>query len=97
VTARFTRLAARDAEARFDYLLERNPAAALAFRNELAALLARLEAGELVGPWVHLEGLQRPVRTWPLYPLRVYYRPVPGGIVVLRVYHGARKPIARLP
>jgi plasmid stabilization system protein ParE len=97
VTIRFTRLAERDAEARFDYLLERNPAAALAFRNDLAALLVRLEAGELVGPWVRVEGLRRPVRTWPLYPLRVYYRPAPGGIVVVRVYHGARKPIARLP
>lgn len=97
MTIRFTRLAERDAEARFDWLLERNLAAALTFRNDLAALLTRLESGELVGPWVRVEGLKRPVRTWPLLPLRVYYRPVSDGIVVVRVYHGARKPIARLP
>jgi plasmid stabilization system protein ParE len=35
------------------------------------------------------------VRSWPAPPFRIYYRRESETLIVLRVYHSSRRPLAR--
>lgn len=84
--------AIEDLAAAVDYLTEHSPDAADRLIDRAFALFRALEQREFEGPLQKLRnGLE--VRSWPLPPFRVYYRRGTEGLVVLRVYHQARRPM----
>ena len=83
-----TLLAQADLDHIWDYIAEDSPAAADRF-------LTRLEKRCMALAEMPATGTPRPdigaaVRCAPVNPYSVYYRPVDGGIEVLRVLHQAR-------
>lgn len=59
------------------------------------ATLAALLAAEEVLAEVPQMGRSRPelpgqVRSWSVSPYVIFYRPMPGGVFVVRILHGAR-------
>lgn len=76
------------------YLSERNPTAASNLDADLAACIEHLAAGEFEGPLSRLRSGSL-VRSWPVLPFRIYYPRQPGELLILRVYHQTRGPIAR--
>ena len=46
---------------------------------------------------VRIKGVKEPVRRWSLPPFIVYYKREPDKLIVLRIYHHARRPIERAP
>ena len=91
---RFYAKAGADLRAAVEYVAERNPRAAEELAERVFALIARLADGEFEGPEEHLRS-GKVVRSWPIPPLRVYYQRRDEAFVVLRIYHHARRPIAR--
>jgi plasmid stabilization system protein ParE len=75
-------------------LLERNPTAAVELKEQLLATIDRLAEGEFEGPEVRLRS-GRAVRSWPVTPYRIYYQRAAAELRVIRVYHQARRPIAK--
>ena len=59
------------------------------------AVIDRLAAGEFEGPECELRRTREHVRSWPARPYRIYYRRDGDKLVVLRIYHSARRPITR--
>ena len=85
--------ALEDLHAAIDYLAERNPRAARRLADRVFVAIDRLAEG-LEGPaQVLRSGVE--VRSWPVRPLRVYYRREADRLIVLRIYHQARRPIAK--
>jgi hypothetical protein len=58
------------------------------------AIIDRLTAGDFDGPEQTLR-TGDVVRSWPVPPLRLYYRRRDDALWILRIYHQARRPIAR--
>jgi toxin ParE1/3/4 len=92
--ARLRRAAVADAEVILDHLAGTSPGAALRFAAALEEAIRRLEWHPRIG---HPVGSRIPVlrglRTWPVpgFPsVLLLHVPAPGGVVVLRVVHGAR-------
>lgn len=83
-----------DLEAAVGYIAQRNPQAAGRFGEAVFATIDRLEAREFDGPEQRLRS-GAAVRSWPVPPLRIYYQRDGERLVVLRVYHQARRPILR--
>ena len=52
----------------------------------------KLAAGVFEGPEQELRTGER-IRSWPVYPLRLFYVRESDALVVLRVYHSRRKPL----
>lgn len=76
------------------YLAERSPAAAARLDEDIQRCIGRLAAQEFDGPVSRLKsGAQ--VRSWPVPPFRVYYQRLTGEVLIVRVYHQARRPITR--
>ena len=84
--------ALRDIAEAYDYIAADSPAAADRLLDRLDEMVPRLAAGELSGPRVRLRsgGL---ANSWSLPPFRLYYRRSRSRLVLLRVYHQARRPI----
>lgn len=57
-------------------------------------VVEQLAAGDFEGPEQRLRS-GRLVRSWPVPPLRVYYQRRADELVVLRVYHHARRPLTK--
>ena len=76
------------------YLQERNPRAAGATADAIFSVIDRLAAREFEGPECEQLRTRERVRSWPVRPYRIYYRREDGTLVVLRIYHSARWPIA---
>ena len=91
---RYSRTAAKELREQLDYLAERSPQAARDLAAGVKALLADLDTGAFEGPEVQLRS-GRPARTWPLPPLRIYYRRRGDELFVVRIYHQARRPITK--
>ena len=89
--------AQRDLEAYLARVAEDDPAAAVRQDQRTAETLALLARQPRMGRKARIRGLRREVRSFaiPGSPLRVFYVETPGGIHVLRLYHGARRPIGR--
>lgn len=69
----------------------------VAASHEAARIHAALErfAGSFVdGVQVALAGWQRPLRRHYIHPFHVYYERRVGELLVVRLHHHARKPIA---
>jgi plasmid stabilization system protein ParE len=94
VKVRFLDLATRDLHLTVEYIARRNPAAALALAKRVLRTVEQLAAGDHEGPEQRLHS-GRLVRSWPVPPLRVYYQRRAEELVVLRVYHHARKPLVK--
>jgi plasmid stabilization system protein ParE len=76
------------------WLKERNPAAAQRLAARIAANIERLAGRELDGPVSRLRSGAE-VRSWAVPPFRIYYQRHPDELLIVRVYHQARRPIAR--
>ena len=83
-----------DVGAAVDYLAERNALAAERLATGIVTLVARLATEPLEGPEHVLSNGER-VRGWAYPPFRVYYQRTSDGLLVVRVYHQRRAPIAR--
>jgi plasmid stabilization system protein ParE len=94
VSIRLSRSAEKDVREQLAYLEERSPMAARQFAADLDELLVKLEQGAFEGPEIQLTS-SRVVRSWPVPPWRVYYQRRGEELLVVRVYHQARRPITK--
>jgi plasmid stabilization system protein ParE len=76
------------------YIAERNPQAAAALGEQIFETLKRLAAREMEGPEQWLLSGER-VKSWPVPPVRLYYRRTLEALEVIRVHHQSRRPITR--
>jgi len=76
------------------YLNERNATAAANLYGDIDACIARLEQHEFDGPISRLRSGSL-VRSWAVPPFRIYYQRRTDELLILRVYHQARRPITR--
>lgn len=76
------------------YLKERSPRAAENFDAEIAACIERLAGREFDGPVSRLRSGSL-VQSWAVPPFRIYYQRHPSELLIVRVYHQARRPITR--
>jgi plasmid stabilization system protein ParE len=83
-----------DLEATVEHIAAHNPRAAAGLARRVFDMIDRLAEGILDGPEQELTTGER-ARSWPVPPLRIYYQREPGRLIVLRIYHQARKPIVR--
>ena len=86
--------AADDLDTAVAYLMERNVDAARRLSAAVFALVDVLAIEPMDGPAQVLANGEE-VRSWPLPPFRVYYRRSGEDILVVRVYHQRRAPLAR--
>ena len=86
--------AEQDLLAALDFLADRNPTAAAQLFGNVSALVRRLADGDFEGPELRLRSGEI-VRSWPVSPYRLYYQRSDDELRVVRVYHQARRPIAR--
>jgi plasmid stabilization system protein ParE len=94
VRIRFAKQAASDIDAAVAFRLKQRPDASVTLVDDVMKVAERLARGEFDGPEQRLKsGLT--VRSWPLPPYRLYYRRREGVLEILRIYHQARRPIAR--
>lgn len=87
--------AVADLAALVEYLHQRNSQAAATTADGIFSVIDQLAAREFEGPECELRRTRERVRSWPVRPYRIYYRREGDTLVVLRVYHSARRPIAR--
>lgn len=78
------------------YLSERNPLAVARLERRIYKQIDRLATREFEGPEERLRSGRR-VRGWAVPPLRIYYQRHPDELLVVRIYHQARRPISRRP
>jgi plasmid stabilization system protein ParE len=91
-----TILFAPQAEADFlgavTYLADRNPLAAQRLAKRVFAAVDRLASAECEGPEIQL-ATGEVVRSWPVPPLRIFYRRGADSLWVLRIYDMRREPL----
>jgi plasmid stabilization system protein ParE len=90
----YTEEAVADIVEAVSYLNERNAAAAASLDAEIARCIKRLAAQEFDGPVSRLRSGAL-VQSWAVSPFRIYYQRHPDELLIVRVYHQARRPIAR--
>jgi plasmid stabilization system protein ParE len=76
------------------YLNECNPTAAAKLDAEIAQRIERLADREFEGPASRLRS-GAVVRSWGVTPFRIYYQRHFDELLIVRVYHQARRPITR--
>jgi plasmid stabilization system protein ParE len=76
------------------YLNERSPSAAANLDGEISQCVERLADGEFDGPLSRLRS-GAVVRSWAVPPFRIYYQRLADELLIVRVYHQARRPIVR--
>jgi len=76
------------------FLNERNPTAAADLDADILRCVERLAGGEFDGPLSRLRSGAL-VRSWAVPPFRIYYQRHPNEMLIVRVYHQARRPITR--
>jgi plasmid stabilization system protein ParE len=75
-------------------LTKRNPTAAAKLDAEIALGVEHLAAREFEGPVSRLRS-GPVVRSWGVPPFWIYYQPHPDELLIVRMYHQARRPITR--
>jgi hypothetical protein len=60
----------------------------------IAQCIEHLPAGDFEGPISRLRSGSL-VRSWPVPPFRISYQRHAGELLIVRVYHQTRRPIAR--
>jgi plasmid stabilization system protein ParE len=76
------------------YLNERNPTAAAELDADISRCVERLAGEEFDGPLSRLRS-GAVVRSWAVPPFRIYYQRLADELLIVRVYHQARRPIVR--
>jgi len=76
------------------FLNERSPTAAADLDANILRCVERLAGGEFDGPLSRLRSGAL-VRSWAVPPFRIYYQRHPDELLIVRVYHQARRPITR--
>ena len=90
----YTEEAVADIVEAIAYLNERNPTAAANLDAEIARCIERLADREFEGPLSLLRsGVV--VRSWGVRPFRIFYQRHPDALLIVRVYHQARRPVTR--
>lgn len=74
------------------YIAQDNPRAAAAMLARLDEVIQQIMRGELHGPESRLQDGRR-VQSWPVASYRIYYERTAALTRIVRVYHGARRPI----
>lgn len=77
-----------------NYLYQRNPTAAANLDAEIQLCIERLAANEFEGPESRLRSGAL-VRSWGVSPFRIYYQRHSNELLIVRLYHQARRPITR--
>jgi len=90
----YSQQAIEDLETYVTYVAGSNPDAAARLARRVLLTVDRLASRAFEGPEQQLRSGER-VRSWPVYPLRIYYRRDADTLSVLRIYHQARRPIVR--
>jgi len=90
----YTEEAVADIVEAITYLNERNSTAAVNLDADIARCIERLAEREFEGPVSRL-GSGAIVRSWGVPPFRIYYQRHPDELLIVRVYHQARRPITR--
>ena len=91
---RYTDEAHQDLLDAFEHGMHGDPAATGRLADRLFRIIERLAAGEFEGPEAILTTGEI-VRSWPVRPFRIYYERTGNELLVVRVYHQARPPIAK--
>ena len=91
---RFSPRARHDLRSAVEYVAAQNPTAAAELTDQLLSTIEKLAQGEFQGTEVQLRS-GAIVRSWPVVPYRIYYRRSDEALQVVRVYHQARRPIAK--
>ena len=94
MTVRVLPRALAELQACVDYIRSDSPRAASELAEQVFATIGMIAAGDFEGPESVLRTGQH-VRSWPVPPLRIYYQRRDQELVVLRIYHQARRPITR--
>jgi plasmid stabilization system protein ParE len=94
VTVRFLAAARRELASQLAYLNVVAPVAGPRLRAAVKYALELLEAGGVEGPELVLRD-GRHVRRWLVPPLTLFYVRENEGVLIVRVRHGAQRPIAR--
>jgi plasmid stabilization system protein ParE len=79
---------------RLNYLNARSPTAAAKRDAHIAQCIKRFADREFDWPVSRLRS-GAIVRSWGVPPFRIYYQRHPDELLILRVYHQARRPITR--
>ena len=66
----------------------------LALGDRVLGVVKRLAAGRFEGQTQRLT-TGEVVHSWPVPPFRIYYQRHPDELLIVRVYHQSRRPIAR--
>ena len=90
----YTEEAIADIVEAITYLNERNPAAAAKLDADIARCIERLADREFEGSVSRLRS-GAVVRSWGVPPFRIYYQHHPDELLIVRIYHQARRPITR--
>ena len=90
----YTEEAVADIVEAITYLNERSPTAAANLDADIAQGIERLADREFEGPASRLRS-GAVVRSWGVPPFRIYYQRQPDELLIVRVYHQARRPITR--
>jgi plasmid stabilization system protein ParE len=88
----YTEEAVADIVQAITYLNERNPTAAAKLDADITRSIERLADREFEGPVSRLRS-GAVVRSWAVPPFRIYYQRHPDELLIVRVYHQARRPI----
>jgi plasmid stabilization system protein ParE len=91
---RYTAAARRELGGKLAYLAADNADAADRLEVDVLLALQLLDAGGVDGPELVLRDGRR-VRRWLVPPLALYYVRNADGVLVVRVRHGAQRPITR--
>ena len=90
----YTQEAIADIVDAITFLNERSPTAAADLDANILRCVERLAGGEFDGPLSRLRSGAL-VRSWAVPPFRIYYQRHPDELLIVRVYHQARRPITR--
>ncbi len=77
-----------------EYVKEHSPKAAANLDHAISDCVARLADGRFDGPTSTLRSGSI-VQSWPIPPFRVYYQRHPDELLIVRMYHQARRPLTR--
>lgn len=83
-----------DLAAAVGYIAQDNPIAAARLIDRVSEVIDLLAEGGLDGPPSVLPSGEQ-VRSWPVPPMRVFYRRELDKLLVLRIYHQSRRPFGR--
>jgi plasmid stabilization system protein ParE len=90
----FSPEAEQDLLSAIDFLEGRSHVAAVRLHANVGEVVDRLAKGDFEGPEHRLRS-GAVVRSWPVFPYRIYYQRDENMLQIVRIYHQARRPLVR--